>query len=122
MIEIIFPILFSITLISYIFTVFINPGIPEKNYYLNEYKTNDSRNYTKCKLCNITVPEELNIGHCTECNICIKKYDHHCKWAGKCIGKGNILFFYFFCISLFGYIIILFISLFILLYNNLRSN
>ena len=120
MIKAIFYILFYTLIFSYFFTVFINPGIPEKKYYLNEYKTDDSEKFIKCKLCNINVPKELNIGHCTECNICIIKYDHHCKWAGKCIGKGNILFFYFFCLSLFGYII--FIIIFLFLYNKFRSN
>lgn len=28
--------------------------------------------------------------HCSICNVCIKEYDHHCVFIGKCIGKKNI--------------------------------
>lgn len=48
--------------------------------------------------------------HCTECNICVMNYDHHCNlfwfhfyigmWIGKCIGRNNILQFNRFCVSL----------------------
>lgn len=100
----------------------INPGIPENKYYINEYKTNESIEYTRCKSCNIIVPKELKIGHCLECGICIIKYDHHCKWTGKCIGKGNILFFYFFCLSLFAYIITFFFGLYKFLSLKIRQN
>lgn len=34
--------------------------------------------------------------HCNECDICIKDYDHHCPWTGKCIGKANLSGFYVF--------------------------
>lgn len=102
-------------LFSFLISFLINPGIPENKYYINEYKIDKSIEYTKCKYCNIIVPKELKIGHCCECDICIIKYDHHCKWTGKCIGKRNILSFYCFCLSLFAYIIIFFISLYLLL-------
>ena len=28
--------------------------------------------------------------HCNICNICIRDYDHHCVFVGKCIGRGNM--------------------------------
>jgi len=34
--------------------------------------------------------------HCDDCDVCIRGYDHHCPWTGKCIGEGNILYFYAF--------------------------
>ena len=43
--------------------------------------------------------------HCDECNICVVGMDHHCPWTSKCIGKGNITWFYIFvgstCVLLF---------------------
>lgn len=36
--------------------------------------------------------------HCTECNICIKSFDHHCGLLNKCIGEFNILLFFLYLI------------------------
>ena len=36
--------------------------------------------------------------HCSDCDVCIDGYDHHCPWTGKCIGKGNKLPFMAFII------------------------
>eukprot|EP00825_Cyclidium_porcatum_P012676 TRINITY_DN16624_c0_g1_i1.p1 TRINITY_DN16624_c0_g1~~TRINITY_DN16624_c0_g1_i1.p1 ORF type:complete len:247 (-),score=42.59 TRINITY_DN16624_c0_g1_i1:182-922(-) len=43
--------------------------------------------------------------HCDECGVCILNYDHHCPWTGKCIGKGNAVFFYSFIITTFSFFI-----------------
>ena len=32
--------------------------------------------------------------HCKECGVCIREMDHHCVWTGKCIGKGNLNWFW----------------------------
>jgi hypothetical protein len=34
--------------------------------------------------------------HCPVCARCVKGYDHHCPWVGKCIGQNNLLLFKFF--------------------------
>ncbi|ETW04497.1 hypothetical protein H310_04760 [Aphanomyces invadans] len=38
--------------------------------------------------------------HCSECQVCILDYDHHCPWTGKCIGKYNLRYFYLWLITL----------------------
>ena len=48
--------------------------------------------------------------HCFECEVCIEGYDHHCPWVTKCIGKGNIKFFYVFVASTFSYLFIMFLT------------
>ena len=54
-----------------------------------------------CKFCKISeLP--LRSNHCEKCERCIRKYDHHCKLIGGCIGENNHLVF-----LMFGYIAII---------------
>ena len=91
-----FAFLFSILMIF-----LINPGIPGRNNFCINTETEDTKHFNFCKKCNLITSKELNITHCDKCNVCILNYDHHCNWIGKCIGKGNIIFFIILVISLF---------------------
>ena len=102
----------KISILTHIITTLIpfliNPGIPKREYYRKifekEYK-GDFKKLKLCDKCNIIIPKKLNVGHCIYCNICIKDYDHHCPWIGKCIGKYNKIPFYLFLIGMLFYII-----------------
>ena len=52
--------------------------------------------YYCCKKCDLKVKyeERANLEHCDLCQVCIMDLDHHCVFFGKCIGKGNIYYFY----------------------------
>jgi len=49
----------------------------------------------------MVIPEEgTTIEHCIFCNYCIVDLDHHCPWSSKCIGRGNIVAFKLFLMTM----------------------
>ena len=102
-------------MISYIYTVLINPGIPERKYYIRNFVNKDlgdRKNYSKCSKCNILIHKEMKAVHCDRCQVCTKGNDHHCPWTGKCIAKNNIISFYIFVNSLFIYLVMIFVCIY----------
>ena len=46
------------------------------------------------------ITRPLGFTHCSKCNICIEKINHHCPWVGNCLGLINYKYFYYFiCID-----------------------
>ena len=72
-----------------------NPGIPKKLFMLKPRKQKEKsgqKNMSWCDVCKLH-KNNLTDMHCDDCNVCIRGYDHHCIFYGKCIGKGNIRWF-----------------------------
>lgn len=69
----------------------------------------------KCDMCTKLKFERSS--HCTTCQTCITRRDHHCVWIGKCVGFSNTQFFINYCIWVWA-AGMHFISGFINLYNN----
>lgn len=90
--EILFSFIFVLTILSLTITVLIDPGLVRK------YHNARTRFWTFCDFCESFRPP--GTVHCSTCQVCIGGYDHHCPWTGKCVGKGNRIFFKLFVLSL----------------------
>ena len=72
-------------------------------------KRNDERGHTEavaaghvCHVCRTARAPATRAKHCTTCDRCIARYDHHCPWVGACIGAHNHRAFVAFALGVVG--------------------
>ena len=51
----------------------------------------------ECYTCN--VPRPARSKHCSMCDQCVRRYDHHCPWINNDVGEGNLRYFMAFLIT-----------------------
>ena len=102
---------------SYMMTFLKNPGLASFTKVTFKRKLNDvEKRRAWCKTCKIIRWE--GVEHCEDCDVCIEDYDHHCPWTSKCIGGGNLCWFYMFLASTLGLFFYLMFTTMILIASN----
>ncbi|SCU84349.1 LAME_0C09142g1_1 [Lachancea meyersii CBS 8951] len=76
--------------------------------FLTEKSVTLKRNgrYRFCRECMVWKPDRCH--HCSGCNICILRMDHHCPWFAACVGFRNQRYFIHFLLYALTYSIIIF--------------
>ncbi|CAK84736.1 unnamed protein product (macronuclear) [Paramecium tetraurelia] len=73
-------------LLGYVIAAVMNPGI---NTSLQE----TLNKHNNCQICEI-VQYRKDTYHCEICNVCIREFHHHSNFLGRCIGQGNLFYYY----------------------------
>ena len=111
------------TLFNHVLAIIIKPGSVQdlkkskyykehSAYYSDTFKItpffirNNNLNHQEmiwkiCKYCKEIKP--LRTHHCSLCDICVIKMDHHCPWINNCVGQNNQRYFLLFLFHSFCY-------------------
>ncbi|CAD8107534.1 unnamed protein product [Paramecium sonneborni] len=75
-----------------------SPGMSERNKITDSTRA-ASKVFIEKRYCPICSIDQLaRAKHCQSCNKCVACYDHHCPWAGNCIGERNKCVYYWFLV------------------------
>lgn len=88
----------ALTILMFILSACKNPGYlkkPDNISFLTMLKNFDP--VLLCPDCQIIRTQRSR--HCSICNQCVERFDHHCPWINNCVGIGNHNYFMVFLLS-----------------------
>jgi len=85
----------GLTLLALCLATLTSPGLEQRS----SKKTEEvDPNLRWCGVCELH--RSKGSYHCHECGVCVKGWDHHCSFMGKCIGANNLIWFYLYVLML----------------------
>ncbi|XP_062946755.1 palmitoyltransferase ZDHHC4 [Cynocephalus volans] len=95
--------LLIVNLVFFTLTCATNPGIITKAnelFFLQVYEYDEVMfpKNVRCSSCDLRKPARSK--HCSVCNWCVHRFDHHCVWVNNCIGAWNTRYFLIYLLTL----------------------
>ncbi|KAF3454395.1 hypothetical protein FNV43_RR04842 [Rhamnella rubrinervis] len=85
----------GVGILLFLLTSFSDPGTVKAenvSHYLSAYRY-DNIIYSEKECSTCKIPKPARSKHCSVCDRCVARFDHHCGWMNNCIGERNTRYF-----------------------------